>query len=414
VLSAEIRQEASAVGTADIVVGLPSYNNAGTVGPVVDAVRAGLQKYFGGQRAVLVNTDAGSTDQTPAEVGRADWDGPRLLAEHECPPAERLAVPFHGVPGRGAAHQTILEIAALLGARACLLVAADDRGMSPEWMDRLLRPILEADHDYVMPLYQRHRYDGTLTTGLLAPLVRALWGRRIRQPLGGEVALSGRFVAHLCQEDGWSGDQVRHGIDLWALATAITEQFSVCEAWLGPNPVGPPGRRLEVAATLAQVVDAVFALQERTSPVWREVRGSLPVPVVGPPLPLGVEPVELNLPGMVRAFRLGLRNLLPVWEQVLAPDTLSDVLALDSPAEDGPRFPHPLWARVVFDYAVGYHLRVLYRPHLLRSLGPLYLGRTAAFIAETVDGGARETESWIEAAGRTFEREKAYLMTRWP
>jgi glucosylglycerate synthase len=412
VLSAAVRQQASAIGSTDLVVGVPSYNHAGTVGPVIDAVRAGLQKYFAAQRAVLVNTDAGSTDQTPLEVGRVDWDGPRLLAEHDSPPAERLAVPFHGVPGRGAAHQTILEVAALLGARACLLVSADDRSMASESIDRLLRPILEDDHDYVAPLYQRHRYEGTLTTGLLAPLVRALWGRRIRQPLGGEVALSGRLVAHLCQEEGWGGDQVRHGIDLWALAIAITEQFSVCETWLGPSPVG--ARRLEVAATLAQAVDAVFALQERTSPAWREIRGSLPVPVIGRPLPLGVEPVELNLAGMVRAFRLGLRNLLPIWEQILGPDTLSDVLALESPAEDGPSFPPTLWARVVYDYAVAYHLRALYRPHLLRSLGPLYLGRTAAFIAETESGGTRETESWIEAGARVFEREKAYLLTRWP
>src|SRR5229473_2175958 len=183
-LPPEVRGQASALGTADIVVGLPSYDNAGTIGAVLDAVRAGLQKHFEGARAVLVCSDGGSTDETRAQVDGVDWDAPRILARHEGPPEERVAVPYHGVPGRGAAHRTILE----------------------------------DDHDYVAPLYQRHRYEGTLTSGLVSPLVGALYGRRIRQPLAGEAGLSGRLVAHLCGKEGWDSDLVRHGITLWGLA----------------------------------------------------------------------------------------------------------------------------------------------------------------------------------------------------
>jgi glucosylglycerate synthase len=409
-----VREQASALGTADIVVGLPSYNNAGTIGAVLDAVRAGLQKHFDGARAVLVCSDGGSTDETRAQVDGVDWDAPRILARHESPPEERVAVPYHGVPGRGAAHRTILEVAHLLGARACILVGADRRSIVPEWIDRVLRPILEDDHDYVAPLYQRHRYEGTLTSGLVSPLVGALYGRRIRQPLAGEAGLSGRLVAHLRGTEGWASDLVRHGITLWALATAVTEQFSVCEAWLGPSVVDARDRRAELEATLSHVMDSVFALQAQTAEAWRAVRGSQPVPVLGRRLPLGLGPVELNVTGMIRAFRLGLKDLLPVWEQILAPDTLADVLALGFTTDEGHAFPHALWARVVYDFAVGYRVPVLYRQHLLRSLVPLYLGRTAAFIRETASGGAREAEAWIDAGARAFEREKAYLLERWP
>ena len=264
------------------------------------------------------------------------------------------------------------------------------------------------------PLYQRHRYEGTLTSGLVAPLVGALYGRRIRQPLAGEAGLSGRLVAHLCGKEGWDGELVRHGITLWGLATAVTEQFSVCEAWLGPYVVDARGRRTEIGATLSYVMDSVFALQAQTAEAWGEVRGSQPVPVVGRRFPLGLWSLELNVTGMIRAFRLGLKDLLPVWEQILAPDTLADVLALGFTTDEGHGFPHALWARVVYDFAVGYRVRVLYRQHLLRSLVPLYLGRTAAFIRETASGGAREAEAWIEAGCRAFEREKAYLLARWP
>ncbi len=55
---------------ADILVGIPSYNNLRTIGHVVRAVMAGLAKYFPKARAVLINSDGGSTDGTQEEVRR--------------------------------------------------------------------------------------------------------------------------------------------------------------------------------------------------------------------------------------------------------------------------------------------------------------------------------------------------------
>ena len=53
------------------------------------------------------------------------------------------------------------------------------------------------------------------------------------------------------------------------------------------------------------------------------------------------------------------------------------------------RFPDDLWARVVYDFALGHHYAVVHRDHLLRSLVPLYLGRTAAFVLATPTAPAR-------------------------
>ena len=52
------------VGEADVLVGVPTYNNAATVGQVVQTIRAGLLKYFPRERAVIVNADGGSRDET--------------------------------------------------------------------------------------------------------------------------------------------------------------------------------------------------------------------------------------------------------------------------------------------------------------------------------------------------------------
>jgi hypothetical protein len=116
---------------------------------------------------------------------------------------------------------------------------------------------------------------------------------------------------------------------------------------------------------------------------------------------------------MISAFRLGVKDLLPIWEHILGRETLGDVLSLDASEDDRFRFPDPLWARVVYDFAVGHHLGVLHRDHLLRSIVPLYLGRVASFLLETLDLGATATEARLEAVGAVFEREKPYLRSHW-
>ncbi len=412
-LSAEVEQQLAEIGSGDVGIGVPTYNNAQTIAGVLEAVRAGVAKFSSEWRTTLIVSDAGSTDDTVELITGADWDGSRLVARHESPPGERVAIPYHGIPGRAAAQRTILEAAERLGVKVCLLMAADCRSITPEWVDRLVRPIVEDECDYVTPLYQRHRYDGTLTNVLVYPLIRALYGKRIRQPMGGQNALSGRLVAQLVAQEVWRADPARQGVDLWMTVTAVTGADRVSEAWLGPCVIESHGRTMDLATTFAQVVGPTFAVLEQTAEAWAGVRGSESVPAQGAPLPLGVEPMELDPGRMVRAFRLGVKDLLPLWEQVMAPETLADVLALGPLPDESFRLSHDLWARVVYDFALGYHFRVLYRDHLLRSLVPLYLGRTAAFIRETTSGGVRETETWIERGCRAFEQQKGYVVERW-
>src|ERR1700719_4460852 len=56
------------VGEVDILVGLPTHNNAKTVGPVVQAVQAGLLRSFPRERVAIINADGGSRDGTPELV----------------------------------------------------------------------------------------------------------------------------------------------------------------------------------------------------------------------------------------------------------------------------------------------------------------------------------------------------------
>jgi len=403
-------EQLARVGVPDIAVCLLTYNHAATAPAVAEAARAGLERHFPGASAVLINADAGSSDRTPELLGAVGL--PAVLARHDAPITERAAVPFHGVPGRGTALRLVLEAAQRLKVRAALVLEADVSTVTDEWIVRLVRPIWEDKADFVIPAYARHRYDGTITNLVLAPLIRALYGRRLRQPLAGSQAFSARLIDHLLAQPRWRWTG-RDVTDLWVVGTAIVDGFAVREAWLGVRRVASRTRTTDLPTMVAQTLGAVFTVMDRHQDLWLDVRGSEAVPAVGEPALPAIDPMPVDVERMVGAFRQGLRDLASLWEDILAPETFGEVLAVDGGDATRLRFSDDLWARVVYDFALAHHYGVVHRDHLLRSLVPLYLGRTAAFVVATAARDAAGTEAILESVAAAFERQKPYLVARW-
>src|SRR5262245_12533091 len=179
-LTPDVDRQLEGLPPAEPAIAVLTYNNGATVPAVLAAVRNGLEKHFAGARAVLINVDAGSSDATVARLAEAGL--PFIRAHHEAPAAQLAAVPFHGVPGRGAALRLAAAVARRAGVRALLVLEADVTSVNAEWLEQLARPVLERDADLVMPIHARHRYDGTLTNLVLAPLVASMFGRRLHRP----------------------------------------------------------------------------------------------------------------------------------------------------------------------------------------------------------------------------------------
>ena len=316
------------------------------------------------------------------------------------------------MPGRGEGLRAAFAVARDLQARACVVLEADVVSVAPDWIRDLAGPILGDKADFVGPAYARHRWEGTITRLLLAPLVRALYGRRLQQPFGGQQALSARLIDHLLVHPkwNWSGRDVS---DLWITGAAIADGFAVWEAWLGPHAVRSRTRTGDLPSMLAETLGAIFTLMDRHQDLWLEVRGSEPLPTIGTPRAPLVDPRPLEVEAMRDAFRLGVRDLGGIWELILAPDTLGEVLVLETAPASAVRFPDDLWARIVYEFALGHHYAVVYREHLLRSLVPLYLGRTAAYVQATRTATAEPTERALEEAALAFERQKPYLVEHW-
>ncbi len=397
----------------DILVGIPSYNNANTIGHVVRAVDAGLTKYFPDKKAVIVNSDGGSRDGTPEVVRSATFDHDAFLLSHPIYPAHRISMPYNGIPGKGSAFRAIFQKATEMKAEACCVVDSDLRNITPEWIELLLTPIIKKGFDFVAPLYSRHKYDGTITNSIVYPMTRALYGKRIRQPIGGEFGFSGNLAEFYLAQQVWDTQVARFGIDIWMTTEALANNFKVCQTFLGAKIHDPKDPASSLADMLVQVVMTLFALAERHFDAWKEIKGSYDVPTFGFRYHVGLDPVKVNVEKMLDVFRIGVKELSGIWVDVMGKGDFGEIESLCALPGDRFRFPSGLWTRVIYDYATAYYRKKMSAEHLIKSLVPLYLARTASFVMEVEDKDHHGAEEEIEKLCRRFEDEKAYLVNNW-
>ena len=412
-LDPEVESKVEDIAETDILVGIPSYNNADTIGHVVQSVSTGLSKYFSGHRVVLVNSDGGSTDGTPEVVANAGADAGALVVTERQSSLHKIVTPYYGIPGKGSAFRTIFEIARRLKAKACAVVDSDLRSITPEWMELLLRPILYEGYDYVAPYYLRHKYDGTITNSIVYPLTRTLYGLEIRQPIGGEFGFSGRLVERYLEKHVWDSEVARFGIDIWMTTEAVASGAKVCQSFLGSKIHNPKDPAQDLSQMLVEVVGALFSLMEEHQEIWPKMVGSNPVKLFGFHYEVALEPIYVNVDPMLVSFQRGLEDLNTIWRKILSPEVMETLFHLRHCSSKVFRISDELWARIVYDAAVAYHKNVIIREHLLKALTPLYLGRTASFVLETQGLTSREAEDRIEALCRAYEKEKSYLVNQW-
>jgi glycosyltransferase involved in cell wall biosynthesis len=409
---AEVRR----VGTADLMVGIPSFGNAETIGYVVRAAQAGMVQYFPDLKPILVNSDGGSPDDTPrvaVSTESPDYIEKIILVSprHKL---QRISFTYQGISGKGTAVRALFEVARELKVRAFVMVDSDLRSIVPEWIELLAGPILKGGYDFVAPMYARYKYDGTITNNIAYPLTRALYGARIRQPIGGEFAVSGDLVQRYLELESFDELIARFGIDIWMTHSAINEGFAVCQARLGAKIHDAKDPASDLGPMFRQVVGTLFRMAGRYEDRWLRVRGSHAIPEYGFERVVAPEMIDVNHAKLIDNFENARFSQRDVWSQMLSAEQLERVMALEVP--DAPadfHFPAELWIRCLYDTMVAFHRPGVDRDQLLAALTPLYFGRTAGFIGETLDLTTDQAERVIDAQAREFEELKPYLVARW-
>ncbi|MBW1752933.1 MAG: glycosyltransferase [Deltaproteobacteria bacterium] len=392
------------IKSVEMIVCIPSYNEADSISYPTTQADKGLTKYFGDKSSVIINCDNNSPDNTKQAFLDTPTDTPKIYVS---------TAP--GIKGKGNNFANLFKKVVDLKADAVVVVDADLESITPEWIRHLGEPLFSG-FSYVAPLYVRHKYDGTITNGIAYPMTRALYGRRVRQPIGGDFGFSGDLGKVYLKGDGWNEAVAYFGIDVWMTTIAISQKAQVCQSFVGRPKIHrtkDPGAHL--GPMFREVVGTIFALMKHFDPFWTKVKYSRPTAIYGFGLGDTEMPpeVKVDTENLMNKFQEGFREYIAIWEEVLTEDVCKKLLEIKGMKESEFNFPTDLWARVLFDMAVGYRNSTVDRSTMMDSLIPLYFGRTLSFVKKTKRMSIKQAEEAIEEDCLTFEMAKPYLLRRW-
>jgi len=308
-------------------------------------VSCGLEKFYPDYKSVIIVSDGGSTDDTREKAESVDTGK-----------VEKIATIYRGPAGKGSALRAVFAAVCILKAKAGLCLDADLRSIKPDWVKKMIGPIIEERCDFVAPLYLRHKYDATIT------------------------------------------NDIAHG-------------YRIGESPLGAkshNPKDP----ISLTPMFRQVVGTMFNLAEKYEKRWKKIRGSVNPRITGKIEFAKPDKVTFSVQRLEANFRAGWERFSPLWERILERLNFKHLLRVK---EGKDLLYSSAWAKIVYDYMLAYHKKIdkIDKSHLLWSLVPIYQIRVASFIKETEAMNNEQAERLIESQALTFEDCKSYLVERW-
>jgi len=393
------------IKSAEIIVGIPSYNEADNIAFPTDVVSRGLEEFFPGKKAAIINVDNNSPDGTRDVFLNTPTKIPKVYIS--TPP---------GMKGKGNNFKNLFIAAIELNAKAIVVVDADLKSITPNWIRYLGEPLM-GGFDFVTPIYVRHKYDGTITNHIAYLLLRVLFGLRVRQPIGGDFGFSGKLARAFLSEKLWSDKIANFGIDIWMTTIAIARHFNVCQAFLGTPKVH---RAKDPAADLTmmfkQVVSTLFDLMIDFEYVWKDTYKSRPSSIFGFGLGVVEKPpaIEVSTDKLFQSFMNGFEKYDKLWKKIIPLPELREIEKYKNiKKKELFYYPSRLWARILFSFAVAYKNNELNRETILEGLIPFYHSRILSYINKTHGLETRDSEEYLENISRVFESEKYYLIERW-
>lgn len=396
------------IGQADLLIGIPSYNNDQTIHHVMKVAAHGAVEFFPGLRVLIFVSDGGSTDDTRDNANNAVLD----------PFTEKLIQIYRGIPGKGSALRGVFEAASYLKVKATIVLDADLRSITPDWIQKLASPVISGDYDFVAPLYSRYKYDGTITNNTAYNMIRTLYGRRVRQPIGGDFCFSTPLAETYLKEDVWDTDVAKFGVDIWMTTLAITAGYRICQARLGVKLHGKKDPGTLLGSMFREVVITMFTLMEKNEKEWKKVKASTPVKTVGEAPKEEPEPFPVDKEILVENFKMGYNHFAPLWKSILRKEDLKMIkdfrkLKPDEFKSDDLSINIDLWARILYSFAATFHKWSKDRAKLVNMLTPLYYADIAFFINHVEKMSNAEAEQVTEEYAKRFEDLKPYLIKEW-
>jgi glucosylglycerate synthase len=408
-LSDALLRQLMAVGQVDILVGLPTLNNASTVVEVARAIYASFTRDFARQRTVMINSDAGSSDGTPELIRDAALtDGDVVQTSHSLRTVHRVVTPYHGLPGKHTTLRTLFAAAELTQTKTLVVVDATGPTTTADHITELIAPIARADVEFLTPRYTRHPRDGALITQLVRPLVRTVYEVGLDEPLGAEFACSGRFASHCLERGIWSEDAARFAIDLWLRTEAVANDFALGQIW---RPTTSAGATTTLRQAVRQVFLSLIATLGTHASYWRATTGITPLHTWGADRN-GLPPAtDWDYTSVAKQAAHDIAQIAPLLEGLLDPALFGRLMDdIEAPVA---KLDDELWVRLVYALLTAATQGPVSVEHLADMFVPIYMWRAARFMSQTALEPVDVVQTRLDALCDTFQRLRPVLVSGW-
>jgi len=376
----------------DIVVGIPSYNEEDNIDFVAEQVDKGLQTFYPEKKALIINCDGGSTDDT-----KKVFLGSKTRTEKkfiQTPPR---------VTGKGNVFKLLFKIVDTVKADAVMVVDADLKSINEDWVNFLIEPIFQG-YDYITPVYSRHKYDGTITNMICFPLIYGLLGKNIRQPIGGDFAFSGKLASYWLNQQ-WYPTTGMYGIDIFMTTHAIFGGFKIAQTGLGAKIHKPSAPKL--SAMFTQVVSTLFENILNNKEQWVNKAKIQETKLFGlqkmnPAQNLNVDKDKI----LELAFSQYDEDLL---KQFLTEETYNYIHEMFSKKKI--HIDYALWCKCVYDLIYSFS-KTEKKEDVVNALKSLYFARVFSFINETKEMSNEDAEELIKKQAHLFWDHRDYLIQK--
>ena len=410
----QVQEKTEPIDSADLVVGVLAEFDSDAIAKMCDA----LHSLPGPLRIAVLEKDK---RESPASANSETADKSVWVETGQKNPSAfcvsslltRPDSAATGAPGMFAAYQSVFAAAERLRTRGCCIIASKPEAVTPRWARQLAQPLLDGQVDLVLPHYPRRKFEGLLNNSIIAPLVRALYGKRVNNPMGPDLGVSQRLLQRMLGAgDGGSASSGRRHPLASLTPVALCENLQVIEVHFGAR-IYPPTDWTNMSSLLADVLTPVFLDMEQNAPCWQRTRTSVAVSAIGEPLPVSQDTGAVDTSRLMETFQLGNRELQEIWGSVLPPSTLLELRKLSRLPPEQFHMPDELWVRIVYDFALAHRLRTISRDHLLRSMTPLYLAWVASYAHDLQTSAPVSPERRLERLSLAYEGGKPYLVSRW-
>ena len=215
-----------------IAICIPTYNECKNIENTTRKIDTCLKKYSRlGFETIIVNADNNSNNNTNAIFNKLKKKKKKVSL-------------ISNKIGKGNNLLNFFKFCDKENIDYALTIDADVKSLKPIWIDKYLKELIQGKKDYVTPIYQRSRYEGSTTNHFAFPLIYSICGIPIRQPIAGDFSFNKKFINCILNEP-IDNNVKKYGIDLFMTLTACFNKLNVAQIKLEKKLHNPSFYKME-------------------------------------------------------------------------------------------------------------------------------------------------------------------------